>query len=452
MTDAPNSNSGNDDERTALAAAAKEEASRGIQFDEMASDLFPTRDQLGERATLMDDSDEGGGAASLPSTYAPVARKREEQSGQDSSSSRRRGHEFVPLGSTDSEVGWRDGRGGDEDGGDVELSERATLMNEGGEGGGVASLPPHHELETDTRARKKGKRSGRASRSSRRRRHETLPLNSPDKQGVDEDVRDGRPFHESSLMTPDEAKVEVAAVCKKESWGDRCRRIPCKPVLWISTIMFVGLLTTFFMEARKNPYTGKPNIMTLDANSLHDYNDRGSIRLTSSAFENGQDIPEKYTVDGSNISPPLAWSSIPPGAVSLVLIMDDHVSNSGNEHQKDWSHWVAYNVPVKLDGLPENVAKEARHNMKWKGSTAGSETVTFSQGINSWGGDSHGYRGPDQGRRSGLHYYVFTLFALDGTLGLDPNKSGRAAVMRAMYGQTVLGYGKLIGTYERFHN
>ncbi|HQT26506.1 MAG TPA: YbhB/YbcL family Raf kinase inhibitor-like protein, partial [Burkholderiales bacterium] len=49
----------------------------------------------------------------------------------------------------------------------------------------------------------------------------------------------------------------------------------------------------------------------------------GNMILTSKAFREGEQIPEKYTCDGANISPPLSWSGVPPGTKSLVLFIDD---------------------------------------------------------------------------------------------------------------------------------
>ena len=65
------------------------------------------------------------------------------------------------------------------------------------------------------------------------------------------------------------------------------------------------------------------------------------MRLASSAFEPGADIPQRFTCDGRDISPPLALHDIPAGAESLVLVMDDPDAPGGI-----WDHWVAYDIPV----------------------------------------------------------------------------------------------------------
>src|SRR5215471_2402283 len=48
-----------------------------------------------------------------------------------------------------------------------------------------------------------------------------------------------------------------------------------------------------------------------------------TLRLTSPAFKDGDNIPKQYTCDGANSSPPLTWSGVPPAAKSLAIITDD---------------------------------------------------------------------------------------------------------------------------------
>ena len=48
-----------------------------------------------------------------------------------------------------------------------------------------------------------------------------------------------------------------------------------------------------------------------------------AFELTSTAFAPGGPIPQKYSCDGEDISPPLQWSDPPQGTQSLALICDD---------------------------------------------------------------------------------------------------------------------------------
>ena len=74
--------------------------------------------------------------------------------------------------------------------------------------------------------------------------------------------------------------------------------------------------------------------------------------LTSAAFKDGATIAGKYTCDGVDVSPPLAWSGAPAGTRSFALIADDPDAPGGT-----WVHWVLYNLPAEVSELPENIAK-----------------------------------------------------------------------------------------------
>src|SRR5689334_4920515 len=128
--------------------------------------------------------------------------------------------------------------------------------------------------------------------------------------------------------------------------------------------------------------------------------------LTSSAFAAGGAIPARFTCDGDDVSPPLAWNGAPPGTASLVLIVRD-------PDARDFAHWVAYEIPGATSGsLPEAIARSV---------------PSFRQGRNDFGKD--GYGGPCP--PSGTHHYVFRLAALDRTLGLGDGRKA-AEVEAAM--------------------
>ncbi len=80
-----------------------------------------------------------------------------------------------------------------------------------------------------------------------------------------------------------------------------------------------------------------------------------ALVLTSTAFREGAEIPAKHTCDAADTSPQLAWSGAPPGTVALALIADDPDAPAGT-----WVHWVLYNLPGRLTGLPEGLAKTER--------------------------------------------------------------------------------------------
>ena len=82
-----------------------------------------------------------------------------------------------------------------------------------------------------------------------------------------------------------------------------------------------------------------------------------AMTLTSPAFKQNGQIPSKYTCEGDDISPPLAWDGVPESAKSLVLIIDDPDAPDPKAPQRVWVHWVVYNLPPEMKSLPENAAK-----------------------------------------------------------------------------------------------
>ena len=157
-----------------------------------------------------------------------------------------------------------------------------------------------------------------------------------------------------------------------------------------------------------------------------------TMTITSTAFENGQPIPAKYTGEGEDVSPPLAWTGVPDGAQQLALICDDPDAPT----DEPWVHWVIYGLAATTTDLPEGVPA--------------AETVDDPpavQGVNGWPGRVIGYGGPMPPPGHGVHHYHFKLYALDAALGLAPGQS-EAELLAAMDGH-ILATGELIGTYQR---
>jgi Raf kinase inhibitor-like YbhB/YbcL family protein len=154
------------------------------------------------------------------------------------------------------------------------------------------------------------------------------------------------------------------------------------------------------------------------------------LNLTSSAFAANAPIPPKYTCEGVNVSPPLAWSGAPSTAKSFALIVEDPDAPDPAKPTRVVTHWVAYNIPGTTPGLSENASK--------KGMPSGS-----AQGLNE--GNKPAYMGPCP--PIGSHRYFFKLYALDTVLtGLKNPK--KADVQQAM--QThVVDSTQLIGTYQK---
>ncbi len=150
-----------------------------------------------------------------------------------------------------------------------------------------------------------------------------------------------------------------------------------------------------------------------------------NLTLTSSAFAHEGTIPEKYSKDGGNFSPPLAWTGVPDGTRSLALIMDDPDAPSGV-----FVHWLAYGIPAATPGLREGVppTRTLANGMR--------------QGRNGFG--EFGYGGPQP--PSGTHRYFIHLYALDNNLEL-PNGASREELDQAIRGH-VLAEAELMGRYS----
>lgn len=157
------------------------------------------------------------------------------------------------------------------------------------------------------------------------------------------------------------------------------------------------------------------------------------MTLNSTAFGPHQPIPTRYTGEGADVSPPLAWTGAPAGVRSFALICDD--PDAVRVAGRVWDHWLIWNIPAHVCALPENVAKQETVE----------ELAGARQGMNSW--PKLGYNGPLPPRGSGVHHYYFRLYALDTMLDVPPRAS-RAQLEAAMKGH-VLATAELVGTYLR---
>lgn len=165
---------------------------------------------------------------------------------------------------------------------------------------------------------------------------------------------------------------------------------------------------------------------------------RETMKLTSSQFDHGAKIPAAFTVEGQDISPPLAWSDVPAQTRSFALICDDPDAPSPQRPAREpWVHWVLFNIPADSTALTQAISPTSEP----------AEVKGARQGKNSWPDDNIGYRGPAPPPGSGRHRYFFKLYALDTSLDL-PAGATKQQLLAAMSGH-LLGEGQLMGTYER---
>jgi Raf kinase inhibitor-like YbhB/YbcL family protein len=165
---------------------------------------------------------------------------------------------------------------------------------------------------------------------------------------------------------------------------------------------------------------------------------RGAVQvmtLTTSAWTDGGQIAIKYTQAGEEVSPPLTWSNVPEGVVSLVLIAHDLDGAVGNGTD-DLLHWLLWNIPGNATSLPEHVPTAPQ----------------LPDGTRQISATGPNYRGPGAAAAGPAHHYVFELFALDVMLdipavGAAPPQT-RAAVLAAMGGH-VRGKAACVGLFRR---
>ena len=153
-----------------------------------------------------------------------------------------------------------------------------------------------------------------------------------------------------------------------------------------------------------------------------------ALKISSSAFADGGAIPKKYTCEGDDLSPPLAFSGVPDGTQSLALIVDDPDAPDPAAPKMTYVHWVLFDLPPDTTEIIEGM-------VALPGGT--------KSGLNDW--KSPGYGGPCP--PIGRHRYFFKLYALDARLeGLSA--ATKADVLAAMQGH-VLAEAQIVGTYQK---
>ena len=179
-----------------------------------------------------------------------------------------------------------------------------------------------------------------------------------------------------------------------------------------------SIMITKFMNLKKMMILIIILLTIISTGCINEEKCQGKMKILSSAFENNNEIPGKYTCDGDDISPPLDFQDIPNDTVSLVIIMDDIDANN-------FVHWLIWNIPSNISGFKEN------------------GDLTYPQGRNNFG--YIGYGGPCP--PSGIHHYRFTLYAIDIMLNLQDDAT-KQELEEAMSGH-ILEKAELIGLYGR---
>lgn len=145
------------------------------------------------------------------------------------------------------------------------------------------------------------------------------------------------------------------------------------------------------------------------------------LTVTSPAFGEGDPVPERFTCDGDDVSPPLAWTGAPSTTQALALVVDDPDAPGGT-----YTHWVVLDIATYVKSTPEGAIPEAGIEIE-----------------NSSGSPS--YSGPCP--PDGSHDYRFTVYALSEPTGLDGNASLDDALRAIEAG--AISWGRLTAVYER---
>jgi Raf kinase inhibitor-like YbhB/YbcL family protein len=160
---------------------------------------------------------------------------------------------------------------------------------------------------------------------------------------------------------------------------------------------------------------------------------KASLSVSSTAFGQGEAIPQLYSSYDQNASPPLSWTGVPQGVRSYAILAEDP---DASITPLPVVHWIVWNIPAAISQLREGLQSVDRLE----------DPMGLRQGPNSAAG-SVGYKGlrPPQGDPP--HHYHFEIFALDQMLDLGAG-ADRQALVKAMRGH-VLAKGELVGVFKR---
>ena len=162
--------------------------------------------------------------------------------------------------------------------------------------------------------------------------------------------------------------------------------------------------------------------------------------IVTRAFVDGGTVPLRFSQAapgveaGKGVSPAIGWVNPPAGTKSFVIHMHD-MEVARNKTTEDQAHWVVWNLPDTVTGLPEGVPEGSR----------------LAQGGFQISATGPMYRGPGAGAAGAPHHYVFEVLALDVVLDVQPGTDAfetRKRVMDALQGH-VLGKAIIMGLFKR---
>lgn len=164
-----------------------------------------------------------------------------------------------------------------------------------------------------------------------------------------------------------------------------------------------------------------------------------NFTLESKSFQNGQEIPKKFSCDGQNISPNLSWQNVPIGTKNLVLVVDD--PDAQEVIGKTFVHWIVLNIDPEMKEIPENIKFQSK----------------ISNLAKEFQNDFHQLKYGGVCPPHGRHTYYFTIFALNRVIELSPEMTpdyfrdsyNQSSEFYKTYQKDILGYAQLMGKYQR---
>jgi Raf kinase inhibitor-like YbhB/YbcL family protein len=171
---------------------------------------------------------------------------------------------------------------------------------------------------------------------------------------------------------------------------------------------------------------GAALLATTAAAGAADSGGAATLKVTSSAFDDGGRIPAEYTCEGKGVAPPISWTAVPPATRSIAVLVEDPDAPNGT-----FEHFVAFNLPPERKSLPTEAVKSIAPGSALKTARNSSGTIGFAPIC------------PPSGR----HHYKFEVVALDAMLDLPPGSDAQS-VRAAMQGH-VLARGELIGIFGK---
>lgn len=157
------------------------------------------------------------------------------------------------------------------------------------------------------------------------------------------------------------------------------------------------------------------------------------IHVTSPEFPDHGLLPVRYTADGDGLSPPIAWTGVPAGAASLVILVEaaDSPTVLPLVHAIEWGLAGA-------DGeLPAGALPRSDQPLPTDMFMGRNSLLTV------------GYLPPDPPAGHGMHRYAFEVFALASGLRVNAQLApGRGTVLKWLI-EHAIAKGMLMGLYGR---